>query len=116
MSLLNMLENKVTACGYKPGTGALASTQHCRKDEGEKKERGISACYYMEKNQGIMPCFGSQPVPARQRTLRKSRKEKREEWFNKCDGGRGGEDKLTETGRNGPRERWWRGRRGAGDG
>lgn len=34
MSLLNMLENKVAACGYEPVTGALACTQHCRKDEG----------------------------------------------------------------------------------
>lgn len=29
-----MLENKVTACGYEPGTGALAPTQRSRKDEG----------------------------------------------------------------------------------
>lgn len=37
MSLLNMVENKVTACGYEPGTGALASTQHSREDEGKKE-------------------------------------------------------------------------------
>lgn len=65
MSLLNMLENKVAACGDEPGTGALASTQRSRKDEGEKKKDSRRGCYYMKKNQGIMPRFGSQPAPAR---------------------------------------------------
>lgn len=44
MSLLNMVENKVAACGYEPVTGALACTQHCRKDEGGGVvKRGIAA-------------------------------------------------------------------------
>lgn len=59
----------------------------------------------MKENQGIMPWFGSQPVPACQRTLSKSGEEKREEWSNKCDGERIGEDKLSGTRRNGSRER-----------
>lgn len=43
MSLLNMLENKVAACGDEPGTGALASTQRSRKDEGEKRRIAAEA-------------------------------------------------------------------------
>ncbi|TWW72669.1 Receptor-type tyrosine-protein phosphatase S [Takifugu flavidus] len=39
-----------------------------------------------------------QPVPARWRTLSKSRKEKREERLNKCDGGRGGEENGVAAG------------------